>query len=230
MRTIAPAAFAALGAAVLLAGCGSTRTSALAPSAFNRRMAAANPAPARRPNPAAPSGKPATPRNAGHEGMLRRGDTIEITVDDEPSLSGEFVIGDAGTIKYPWLGNVPMDSLTPGQAADRLRNELQQGYLVSPRVSVVPARPAGRVTVTGRVKSPGVIPFEPGLTVMEAIIKAGGATEFADLRNVRVTRKTSNGNESLRTNLSGVEKGDPYPDVELWPGDIVVVPKGWRLW
>ncbi len=272
-----------------------------------------------------PGGQPAAaaPARNGRY-ALRKGDRIEILVENESALSGEFVVSDAGMVRYPMVGPLRVEGLSVEAAADLVRDALKNGYLVDPRVSVSVASTASpkvivigdvgkpgllvrggatllsvlqeaqtemhkaesritlfrehdgvdggstndslphldisvgdllkpnseyarfevqdgdrvfvkagspeRVTVTGKVKTPGVIPFVAGMTVMEAVIKAGGPAEFANLAKTCVARKTEGGNQTLQVDLSDVERGDRSKDIELQPGDIVVVPKGWKLW
>lgn len=82
----------------------------------------------------------------------------------------------------------------------------------------VPIRPSGdHLLILGAVQKPGIVPFEQGLTLAGAIQKAGGATPEADLTKVRLKRKESP--EELTVNLTV-----PTGDLELQPGDQVVVP------
>lgn len=84
-----------------------------------------------------------------------------------------------------------------------------------------------RIIVSGKVKKPGVIPYEPGMTAMEAISKAGGLADFGNLKSIRVVREGPQGSDLIKVDLRDVEKGDRSKDVMLAPGDIVVVPRGW---
>jgi len=95
-------------------------------------------------------------------------------------------------------------------------------------VLVVPFLDATRgVLVAGEVRSPRGLPFRPGLTVLDAFVEAGGATDYSDLDGVRVLRRSPVGGEGeLRVDLSRmIQKGDLADNVLLRPGDIVVVPR-----
>jgi protein involved in polysaccharide export with SLBB domain len=88
----------------------------------------------------------------------------------------------------------------------------------------------GRVYISGKVKVPGYldIPSDEVFTVSKAIMRAGGFTEFADKRHVRVTR--GRGNSAGQGDIVVIdvgqvlEKGLAGKDLELGPDDRVFVP------
>jgi polysaccharide biosynthesis/export protein len=86
---------------------------------------------------------------------------------------------------------------------------------------------SGKVIVSGKVSRPGVISLSDGLTVMEAINKAGGAAEFANLKTVRVVRESPTGSEVIPVDVTAIMNGDRSQDQPLRDGDIIVVPRRW---
>lgn len=109
---------------------------------------------------------------------LGRGDKIRITVFGEEDLSMEVSLSDAGTISYPFLGEIQVDGRTIGELSTRITEGLADGYLISPSVSVtvLEYRP---FYIHGEVESPGGYPYQPGLTLQQAVALAGGFTERA---------------------------------------------------
>lgn len=96
---------------------------------------------------------------------------------------------------------------------------------------VVPRResreePVNRILVAGEVMETQAIPFVEGITVIDAFVQAGGGNEYADLDSVRVIRREKGKAERvLRVDLRKVmKKGDLGENIELVPGDIVIVP------
>ena len=85
----------------------------------------------------------------------------------------------------------------------------------------------GKVIVSGKVRKAGVVPFSEGLTVLEAINKAGGLAEFANPKAIRVVRETATGSEVRDVDLSAVMQGDRSRDIALDDGDIIIVPRRW---
>lgn len=128
------------------------------------------------------------------------GDILNITVWDHPELTipaGEFrtpeaaghLVGADGTIFYPYVGVVVVAGLTTGGIRAALSARLRT-YIQDPQLDVkVAAYRSQRMVVAGEVKQAAVLYLtDRPLTLLEAINAAGGATDKADLRNVRVTR------------------------------------------
>jgi polysaccharide export outer membrane protein len=83
-----------------------------------------------------------------------------------------------------------------------------------------------RVLVIGEIMTPRAVPFQEGMTVLDAYVEGGGGTEYADEDSVRVIRRKLDGSEEeIPVDLKKViKKGDLSQNVSLLPGDIVVVP------
>ncbi len=120
--------------------------------------------------------------------QLGSGDKIKIQVYGEDGLSMETKLTDAGTILYPFLGEVRVAGLTVGQLADRIVEGLKGRYLVDPKVSVSVLE-YREFFVNGEVKSPGAYPYQPGLTVQKAVSMAGGFTERASRSSITLLRE-----------------------------------------
>jgi polysaccharide export outer membrane protein len=84
-----------------------------------------------------------------------------------------------------------------------------------------------RIMVAGAVRTPSVIQYREGMTVLEAILSAGGFTEFANQNNVIVVRKEGNDVINIEVRLKAViNNGDISENLLLKPGDIVTVKTG----
>ena len=89
----------------------------------------------------------------------------------------------------------------------------------------------GKIYLVGPVRTPGPqdIPSDEVLTLSKAILRAGGFNDFADKRNVRVTRKGGVKEREKRTFVVDVgeifEKGKVERDLALEPGDLILVPQ-----
>jgi len=144
--------------------------------------------------------------------QLGSGDRIQIQVFDEADLSMEVRLSDAGTISYPFLGEVRVSGNTVSQLEAQIVGGLKGDYLVDPKVNVavVEYRP---FYINGEVEDPGGYPYQPGLTLRKAIALAGGFTERASKSKVNVL---SEGAIDGRQRQIGM-------DVMLNPGDIVTV-------
>ena len=179
--------------------------------------------------------------------LLGPGDTIQIDVFEEPQFSGENgrqqILVD-GSITLPLVGAIEVTGLTLEQTANLVTQELST-LLKNPIVSVrlANARPL-RITVVGEVKRPGsyaVSPEQSGSVIQgqvlgartlgppvltEAIRLAGGITESAQVRDIRIIRQQRN-NRTKTINLNLwelLQSGDSSQDVTLRNGDRIVVP------
>jgi polysaccharide export outer membrane protein len=142
--------------------------------------------PARGAAPAALNAAPAVLSTApGY--TLGAGDKLRITTFDEPSLTGEFTLGDGGAVGFPLLGQVKADGLTVAELQISLERALRQGYLKEPRVSVevLSHRP---YYILGEVTNPGQYPYSDGLTVFNAVAAAGGFTYRANTKRLHIKR------------------------------------------
>ena len=84
-----------------------------------------------------------------------------------------------------------------------------------------------RIMVIGAVKTPIIMPYREGSTALDAILNAGGFTEFARQNDVLVVRKTGKETKNIEARMKDVIKdGDISKDVPLMPGDLVIVKTG----
>lgn len=155
--------------------------------------------------------------------LLDAGDRVRIEVFNVPDYSGEFSVLAGGVVSVPLAGEVLVEGLTLQQASDAIAAELRE-YVRRPRVSVslLSARPL-QVAIAGEVNRPGAytLPTEgentapPTLT--QLIQVAGGITQVADIRRIRVQRQMPRA--AMTTALTSVglrATASETFDVDLW--------------
>lgn len=156
------------------------------------------------------------PRAAEGDGLsgyrLGTGDLVRVQVFGEDDLSVESRVSDRGTIPYPLLGELKVVGLSIRGVEELIANRLRGDYLVNPRVSVSILE-YRQFYVNGQVKSPGGFPYQPGLTVRQAVSLAGGFTERASRNKIFVVRDKDPAGASKK-----VELNDP-----VRPGDTLTV-------
>ena len=145
-----------------------------------------------------------------------------------------LVVADSGEIEVPYIGRVRAETKTCQQLAAEIKAALEKEYYYQATVRIVidlRARSRGRVYLVGPVRMPGAqeIPSDEILTLSKAIMRAGSFNDFADKKNVKVTRKSGQGERATRTFVVDVaqilEKGKTEGDIVLEPGDLVVIPE-----
>ncbi len=162
--------------------------------------------------------------------VLQAGDHIKVKIfpEDEYIRGGETEISAEGNITLPVMGKVKVMGLTAIEAEKMIAKVLEMDYLVDPEVAVeIITRQAYQYSllVLGQVKKPGSIEFPTDtrrLTLLQAISLAGGFTEIANIKKIRIVRKVNEKNEIIKANAEDILSGKD-PDIEVEPGDTVNV-------
>ena len=101
---------------------------------------------------------------------------IEGTLRDWPAIAGTYQVAPDGTLSLPHLGRIEAAGLDPAELGGRIGAALMQHFaLASPPDAAVSVAERPPVLVGGAVRSPGEVPFHPGMTARHAIALAGGA-------------------------------------------------------
>ena len=143
---------------------------------------------------------------------LGAGDKIKIQVFGEDDLTVESLVGEAGMISYPFLGEIKVRGLTLSGLEKYITDRLKGPYLIDPEVtvSILDYR---QFYVNGHVEKPGGFSFQPGMTVRKAISLAGGFEERANKDKIFVVHGDDPNGAQLPIGLEDM----------IQPGDIVTV-------
>jgi protein involved in polysaccharide export with SLBB domain len=143
---------------------------------------------------------------------LGPGDRIIIKVFGEEDLNMDIRLNDTGRLNYPFLGELVVQGLTLAELEQLITRGLRGSYLRDPTVTVLIAeyRP---FFVNGEVQKPGAFPYQPKLTVEQAIALGGGFTQRASHSRIDVIRASDPQHKAVRVELT-----DP-----VFPGDIIIV-------
>jgi polysaccharide export outer membrane protein len=151
-------------------------------------------------------------------------DTLHISVWKEPDLSETLPVRPDGKISMPLLNDITAAGLTPLELKESITEKLKK-YISDPRVTiVVTAMNSRRIFVTGEVNHSGPISLLPHMTVLQALAQAG-FTQFANPKAIYLLRTQDGKQQKLPFNYKDVVKGNrPEQNIELKPGDTIVVP------
>jgi polysaccharide export outer membrane protein len=157
--------------------------------------------------------------------LIGRGDKLDVSVLDTPEFEQHPRVTDAGDIPLIGVGDVNVLSLTPSAAAAKIRERLiSMHYMNHPDVTVTVEEYATQVvSVLGQVKAPGTYSISTSRSILSIIALAGGLTDTADYRMTIQRRDGSQ--EPVSYTLSNDPRAAIADDVQVFPGDTVVVPK-----
>ena len=162
--------------------------------------------------------------------LIGPGDTLEIVVRNEPSLSRNVTVRPDGRVSLPLVDDLVASGRTPEELAREFQRKLQP-YLLDPRVSVTVVSAVGvvsqRIRVIGEVNQPDSLPYRSGMTLLDVMNEIGGLTPSADGNSATIVRRTAEGQEEIAVRLDDlIRDGDVSANVALLPGDIIVIPEG----
>lgn len=160
-------------------------------------------------------------------------DVLAISVWREPELSRTARVRPDGKISLPLIGEVKASGLPARTLQAEIAKELE-AYIQKPEVTVsIQEANSHRFSILGEVQRPGSYMLAKPMTVLDAIAMAGGFREFAKVKKIFVLRRVptrANGmvvyeEVKIYVNYKEVINGEhPEQNVELEPGDTVVVP------
>lgn len=157
-------------------------------------------------------------------------DVVQVSVWRNPDLSTTAPVRPDGMISVPLVGDVQAGGRAPSEVADDIEKKLG-AYVVDPQVAVILTELnsheyLSRVRVTGAVRTPVSIPYRQGMTVLDAVLAAGGPTEFAAADRASLHRKNGENTGTYQLRLDSVlNQGDLASNYKVAPGDVIVVPE-----
>lgn len=162
---------------------------------------------------------------------INPGDELEVHVWGDERLQRNVLVLPDGTFDFPLVGQVNAAGRLPGEIERVITIGLQPQYKGAvPQVTVSVKKASGyQFSVIGKVRNPGT--FTPGryVNALEALAIAGGPSEFANIGNARLIRKSGERMIVMPLRLQEALRGDlaaltPTQIPRLETGDTLVVP------
>jgi polysaccharide biosynthesis/export protein len=164
-------------------------------------------------------------------------DVLTIQVFDQPDLGGKYTVEADGTFSFPLIGRVKAGGTSLRAFETQLKKRLlDEGFFRNPQVTVaVEQYRSQRVFVMGEVRAPGPVPLTGGMTLIEALARAGSTLPSAsgEVAIVRAPQgakgpilpEQQEGAEILRASVRDLEAGSLKQNIELRDGDTIFVPR-----
>ena len=165
-----------------------------------------------------------------YEYLIGPGDAINVIVWRNPELSMVVPVRPDGKVTTPLVDDLPAQGKTPSLLARDLEKALAK-FIREPVVTVIVTTFVGptseQIRVVGEATKPSVLSYRKNMTVLDVMIAVGGLTPFADGNKATISRG-SEGGKSYAVRLNDlVIRGDISANVEMRPGDILVIPQSW---
>jgi polysaccharide export outer membrane protein len=151
-------------------------------------------------------------------------DVLHVSVWDNPELTIDVTVRPDGKISFPLIKEIQAADFTPMELSDVISRNLKE-YIKDPRVTVIVTQTNSRkIFLVGNVLRPGSFLLRHDMTVLQALSLAGGFTQFASPRNMKLIRDVGGKQESRSINYYKMIKGTEVDDYMLKPGDTIVIP------
>lgn len=156
------------------------------------------------------------------------GDVLEVVVLGEEKLPKDYEIQPDGSLDFPYITkSIKVAGLEPRAIATAIRDQLiESKYLVSPQVQVkVKAFNSKKIQIIGQIAKPGPLPYQDGMTLVQAISAAGWFTPLADTNHVQLIRIVHGEPDKSVNAIISVDAitDNARADVKLQQGDTIKV-------
>ena len=156
--------------------------------------------------------------------VIGPGDSLEVSVWKEPTISGTLPVRPDGMISLALVGDLQASGLTPSHLSSEITERLRK-FINDPAVTVtVLGVNSKHIFLLGEVLKPGEIPLSPGLTPLQAIASAGGLTAYANAKHIYILRSAGGQQQKIKFDYKLAIKSGNLQGVTLASGDTIVVP------
>jgi len=157
-------------------------------------------------------------------------DTVNVIVWRNPDLSIVVPVRPDGKITTPLVDDMVAIGKTPTELERDIEKALTK-FIRDPVVTIVVTNFAGpvneQIRVTGEATKPQIMPYRKNMTLLDVMIAVGGLTDFAD-GNAATIYRVADGGKIYSVRLRDlVKRGDISANVEMKPGDILIIPQSW---
>lgn len=173
---------------------------------------------------------PAVASIGDYKYVLGPGDMVSISVWRNPELSMIVPVRPDGKVSAPLVEDMVANGKDPVSLSRDIEKALAR-FIRDPVVTVIVTNVVGpyseQIRVLGEAVKPQVLPYKQNMTLLDVMIAVGGLTEFADGNAASILR-TADSNRQYSVRLKDlIKRGDVSANVEMKPGDVVIIPQGW---
>lgn len=173
---------------------------------------------------------PETASSPEYNYLIGPGDTVNIVVWRNPELSIAVPVRPDGKITTALVEDLPVQGKDPTTLARDIEKALGK-YIRDPVVTVIVTGFVGpyseQIRVIGEAAKPQALAYKQKMTLLDVMIAVGGITDFADANRATILR-TSAGSKQYSVRIRDLlKRGDVSANVEMQPGDVLIIPQSW---
>ncbi|MDC8786181.1 polysaccharide export protein [Paucibacter sp. hw1] len=171
---------------------------------------------------------PAAASTDGYSYIVGPGDSLNIIAWRNPELSMTVPVRPDGKISTPLIDELVAQGKNSTEIARDIEKQLSK-YVRDPVITVIVTSFVGpyseQIRVVGEASKPQALPYKQKMTVLDVMIAVGGLTDFAAGNDASIVR-SAEGNKQYSVRLKDlVKRGDVSANVEMRPGDILIIPQ-----
>jgi len=173
---------------------------------------------------------PAAAATPDYNYIVGPGDNLNISVWRNPELSMTVPVRPDGKIATPLVDELVAQGKTSTQIARDVERAIAK-FVRDPIVTVIVTGFIGpyseQIRVVGEAAKPQFLPYKQKMTLLDVMIAVGGLTDFADGNSASILR-ASEGDKQYGVRIKDlIKRGDMSANVEMKPGDVLIIPQGW---
>src|SRR5205809_5575763 len=173
---------------------------------------------------------PALAASSDYRYVIGPGDTVTIHVFRNPDMSMTVPVRPDGKIAAPLVEDLPAigkDSTTLARDIEKALSKFIRDPVVTVVVTSFVGPYSEQIRVVGEAAKPQVLSYKQKMTLLDVMIAVGGVTDFADGNAASILR-TAEGNKQYSVRIKDLlKRGDVSANVEMKPGDVVIIPQSW---
>lgn len=163
--------------------------------------------------------------------LIGPNDNLTVYVWRNPDLTITVPVRPDGRISVPLIDDLQAAGKTPTVLSRDIEKSLAK-YVQDPVVTVIVTGFVGpfaqQIRVVGEATRPQAIPFRENMSVLDVMIQVGGLTPFAAGNRAVIVRNASGTEQYYRVRIADLVKdGDVSANVDVLPGDVVIIPQAW---
>ncbi|MDV7102893.1 polysaccharide export protein [Vibrio sp. TH_r3] len=163
--------------------------------------------------------------------LIGPGDELEVFVWGNPDISSSYTVRPDGKISTSLVDDLEVSGKTPTELARELESHLNE-YIRDPIVSVIVNEFIGpfseQIRVIGEASDPQAINYTEDMTLLDVMIQVGGLTEYADGNDASLIRVIDGQHKKFALRMDDLlTYGEIEANVDILPGDIIIIPEAW---